>query len=179
MTTADIKPKIAGRAALAHLQETRGHLLAVLEDHGVHVDPSLEVTLDAILGEAVQAGQDSTRDHAGRIHQGADAGLARIKPGQSAKRTPGRNQGRGVEMTTQNAFLVPLEGDVPVDIICALNIATGVVLGDTVDEWPVGLAGAWNDAAERGAFEGGRIIGDLARSFLSDRMAHLSRRAGS
>lgn len=61
MTTPNIKPTMAGRIAQADLQEARGDLLAVLEDHGVHVDPSLEVTLDVILGDVIQAGQDSVR----------------------------------------------------------------------------------------------------------------------
>lgn len=61
MDRISMKPTIAGTVAKEDFLGARGDLLHVLENQGVHVDPSLEVTLDEILARVVQAGQTSVR----------------------------------------------------------------------------------------------------------------------
>jgi hypothetical protein len=61
-----------------------------------------------------------------------------------------------------------------VDPGLAIGIAIGCSQPLDPRSWPPGLAAAWNQAAEAGAFDGAATIADLARAFLAHRAAEVA-----
>lgn len=57
--------------------------------------------------------------------------------------------------------------------VIALELATGCSLPNDLDAWPNGLRLAWNDAADAGAFDDAKTLGDMARAFLRHRLINV------
>lgn len=56
----------------------------------------------------------------------------------------------------------------------AIELAVGFCLPEMVRDWPIGLASAWNDAVDAGAFtQGCTTLGAMARAFLLYRLAKM------
>ena len=69
---------------------------------------------------------------------------------------------------------LPQSGRAPAEIAAALTLALGASLPDHLQNWPVGLTIAWNEAAEDAAFARARTIGEMSKAFLAHRLARLS-----
>lgn len=57
--------------------------------------------------------------------------------------------------------------------VIALELATGCSLPNDIGHWPNGLRLAWNDAADAGAFDEAKTLGDMARAFLRHRLLNV------
>ena len=59
--------------------------------------------------------------------------------------------------------------------VIALELAIGSSLpdGNVLNDWPLGLACEWNKAADAGAFDEARTIGDMAKAYLRFRLERM------
>lgn len=74
---------------------------------------------------------------------------------------------------TGQGFKIKPGAELHPEIGAALDIALGASVGLSADTMPPGLAQAWNDAADAGAFTHKETIGQLAAAFLRHRLAKL------